>query len=284
MVMEPEDWVVHAYREPGSFYHRGWPLETVIRFWGGFEEGCCPPEGVNDTPIAVPIATQCLHAMGIAWGMKLRNDPHAVLCYCGDGGTSEGDFHEALNFAGVYNLPVIFLVQNNHWAISFPRDRQTASETIAQKAIAYGFDGLQLDGNDPLAVYAGTQEAVARAKKGGGPTLIEAITYRLSVHTTADDPTKYRKQDEVEKWEKLDPIPRYQKYLAKRGILDDKLTAEIEKDVLADVAGAVERYEAGRDVDPLDCFKYMLAELPPELETQRKEFQAALKREGTSKE
>lgn len=278
-VMEPADWVIHAYREPGSFYHRGWPLETVLKFWGGYEEGCRPPDGVNDLPIAVPIATQCLHAMGIAWGMKLRGDKHAVLSYCGDGGTSEGDFHEALNFAGVFQLPVIFLVQNNHWAISCPRDKQTASATIAQKAIAYGFDGLQLDGNDPLAVYVGVKEAVDRAKKGGGPALIEAVTYRMSVHTTADDPTKYRSDEEVKKWEKLDPIVRYQKYLVKRKVLDDKLIDEIEKDVLADVAAAVERYEAGRDVDPLDCFSYMYKELPAELIAQREEFRACLERE-----
>ncbi len=279
-VMEAEDWVVHAYREPGSFYHRGWPLETVLMFWGGYEEGCRPPEGVNDTPIAVPIASQALHAMGIAWGMKLRGDHRAVLCYCGDGGTSEGDFHEAMNFAGAYHLPVIFLVQNNHWAISFPRERQTASETIAQKAIAYGFDGLQLDGNDPLSVYVGTKEAVDKAKASGGPSLIEAVTYRMTVHTTADDPTKYRSAEEVEPWEKLDPIIRYQKYLKKRSILDQKLIDEIEADVIAEVAGAVERYEALGTPDPLDAFPNNYAQLPAELVEQREEFKAALEREG----
>lgn len=280
IVMEQEDWVVHAFREPGSLYHRGWPLETVIKFWGGFEEGCQPPEGVNDTPIAVPVASQTPHAMGIAWGMKLRGDRRAVLCYCGDGGTSEGDFHEAMNFAGAYHLPVIFLVQNNQWAISLPREKQTASETLAQKALAYGFDGLQVDGNDPLAVYVGTKEAVDKAKQGGGPTLIEAVTYRLSVHTTADDPTKYRSQKEVEKWEKLDPIPRYQNYLVKRRILDKKLIEEIEADVQAEIAAAVKRYEDARDVDPLDVFDFVYAELPAELAEQREEFQAALQREG----
>lgn len=282
VVMEPEDWVVHAYREPGSFYHRGWPLETVLKFWGGFEEGCRPPDGVNDTPIAVPIATQALHAMGIAWGMKLRGDNHAVLCYLGDGATSEGDFHEAMNFAGVYWLPVVFVIQNNHWAISVPREKQTASETLAQKAMAYGFDGLQLDGNDALAVYAGTKEAVDKAKQGRGPTLIEAVTYRLSVHTTADDPTKYRSKDEVEKWEKLDPIPRFQRYLLEHKVLDEKLVEEIEADVQKEVAAAVERYEASRNVDPLDSFDYMYGELPAELVAQRREFEEALKREGLS--
>ncbi len=282
IVMEPEDWVVHAFREPGSFYHRGWPLETVLKFWGGYEEGCCPPEGVNDLPIAVPITTQVPHAMGIAWGMKLRGDRRAVLCYCGDGGTSEGDFHEAMNFAGVYHLPLVVLVQNNQWAISVPRDKQTASETIAQKAIAYGFDGIQLDGNDPLAVYVATQEAVDKAKAGGGPTLIEAVTYRLSVHTTADDPTKYRKQEEVDQWAKLDPIPRFRTYLQKRGVLDKRLIDEIEADVVAEVAAAVERYEASRDVDPLDCFRFLYENQPDELVEQLAEFQAAVDREGVS--
>jgi pyruvate dehydrogenase E1 component alpha subunit len=280
LVMEPGDWIVPSFREPGSFYHRGWPLESLLKIWGGDEAGCRTPDGVNDLPISVPIASQVPHAMGIAWGMKLRGDNHAVLCYCGDGGTSEGDFHEALNFAGVYRLPLVTLVQNNHWAISLPREKQTASETIAQKALAYGFDGLQLDGNDPLAVYVGTKEAVEKAKQGGGPTLIEAVTYRLSVHTTADDPTKYRTPDEVQRWEKLDPIPRYQKYLMQRGILDQKSIEEIDAAAQAEIAAAVERYEAGRDVDPLDCFSYMYAQLPAELLEQREEFRAALEREG----
>ncbi len=283
MVMEPEDWVIHAYREPGSFYHRGWPLETVLQFWGGYEAGCCTPDGVNDTPIAVPIATQTLHAMGIAWGMKLRGDNHAVLCYCGDGGTSQGDFHEAMNFAGAFGLPVIFLIQNNQWAISYPREKQTASRTIAQKAVAYGFDGLQLDGNDPLAVYVGTKEAAERARSGGGPSLIEAVTYRLSVHTTADDPTKYRSQDEVDKWEKLDPIPRYEKYLKKRGVLDAKRIEQLDVEVKAEIAAAVDRYESNRHADPLDCFAYMYETLPAELVEQRSEFRAALEREGFAK-
>lgn len=282
IVMEPEDWVVHAYREPGSFYHRGWALETILKFWGGYEEGCRPPDGVNDTPIAVPIATQALHAMGIAWGMKLRGDNHAVLCYCGDGATSEGDFHEAMNFCGVYDLPVVFMVQNNHWAISLPRSKQTASETIAQKALAYGFDGLQLDGNDALAVYVATKEAADKAKAGGGPSLLEAVTYRVAMHTTADDPTKYRSDDEVKKWEKRDPIPRYRDYLVGRGLLDQGLIDDIEKAVRAELAAAVERYEAARDVDPLTCFDYTYAEHTAELRDQREEFADALEREGVA--
>jgi pyruvate dehydrogenase E1 component alpha subunit len=283
IVMEPEDWVVHAFREPGSFIHRGWPMERILQFWGGYEEGCSPPPGVRDLPIAVPIASQMPHAMGIAWGMKIRGDRHAVLCYAGDGATSEGDFHESLNFAGVYHLPVVFLIQNNQWAISIPREKQTASETLAQKALAYGFDGIQVDGNDALAVHVAVREAVDRARKDGGPTLIEAVTYRLSVHTTADDPTKYRRQEEVEKWEKLDPIPRYQKYLVQRGVLNAKLIEEIEADVQAKVAEAVQRFEAGREVDPLDSFHYLYAEPAPELLEQREEYRASLHRDGIGK-
>lgn len=283
IVMKPDDWIIHAFREPGSFYMRGWPLETVLKFWGGYEEGCQPPEGVNDTPIAVPIASQVPHAMGVAWGMKTKGKKTAVLCYCGDGGTSEGDFHEAMNFAGVYDLPVVFFIQNNQWAISIPRDAQTRSETIAQKAVAYGFDGIQVDGNDALAVYAATKEAVDKAKAGGGPTLIEAVTYRLSVHTTADDPTKYRSDDEVKKWEKLDPIPRFQKHLLDRNVLDKKMIDEIEKDVLDEVAAAVKRYEDTRDVDPLDVFDHVFVKMPKELEEQRAEFAACLEREGAAR-
>ena len=151
--------------------------------------------------------------MGIGWGMKIRGDRHAVLCFAGDGATSEGDFHESLNFAGVYHLPVVFLIQNNHWAISIPREKQTLSETLAQKALAYGFDGIQVDGNDALAVYAATKEAVDRAKKGGGPTLIEAVTYRIGPHTTSDDPTRYRDKEEVERWKGRDPIARVEALL-----------------------------------------------------------------------
>ena len=283
IAMEPQDWVVHTFREPGSFYHRGWPLETILLFWGGFEEGCCPPEGVRDLPITVPISTQVPHAMGLAWGMQLKGDAHTVLCFTGDGGTSEGDFHESLNFAGVYCLPVVFLVENNQWAISLPLHKQTASETLAQKALAYGFDGIQVDGNDPLAVYVATKEATEKAKAGGGPTLIEAVTYRLAMHTTADDPKKYRSDEEVQRWEKLDPIPRYQTYLLQRGILSTELIAEIEADVKAKISEAVERYEAVQNVDPLDCFDYMYAELPAELVEQRDEFRAALEREGFGK-
>jgi pyruvate dehydrogenase E1 component alpha subunit len=175
---------------------------------------------------------------------------------------------------------MVMFIENNQWAISIPREAQTRSETIAQKAVAYGFDGIQVDGNDILAVYVATKEAVEKAKAGGGPTLIEAVTYRLSVHTTADDPKKYRSDEEVARWEKLDPIPRFRNYLVSKKILNDKLIEEIEQDALAVVAKGVEAYDARREVDPLDVFKYLYAEMPQELIEQREEYRIALEREG----
>jgi len=280
MAITPDDWMVQAYREPGVQLLRGWPIDKLLQFWGGYEEGCQVPDGVNDTPIAVPIASQCLHAVGIAWAMKLKGQKNCVLCYSGDGGTSEGDFHEACNFACVYQAPVIFLVQNNQWAISVPRDVQTRSETLAQKAIAYGFDGVQVDGNDALAVYVATKEAVDKAKSGGGPTLIEAVTYRLGAHTTADDPTKYRKEDDVKKWEKRDPLIRMEKYMREKNLLDDKGLAEMEADIVEQIKAGIDRYEAHRDADPLDAIRFVYHELPAELVEQREEFARCLEQEG----
>ncbi len=278
--LRPDDWTAQAFRETGLMLARGWALETPMFFWGGFEEGNAVPDSVNDLPISVPVASQTLHGVGIAWAMKLKGKDTVCITYTGDGGTSEGDFHEAMNFAGVYQLPVIFMVQNNQFAISCPRSKQTRSATLAQKALAYGFDGIQVDGNDILAVYVATREAVDKARQGGGPTLIEAVTYRLSVHTTADDPTKYRSADEVKAWEKRDPLIRFRKYVKDRGVLDDQTIQGIEDDIQQKIKAAVERYESYNDADPLDCFRYIFAELPPELQQQKEEFAAAVKEEG----
>ncbi|NOX59098.1 MAG: thiamine pyrophosphate-dependent dehydrogenase E1 component subunit alpha, partial [Planctomycetes bacterium] len=213
MALRSDDWTAQAFREMGMTIARGWLMDLTMFFWGGYEEGNAIAPGHNDLPISVPVASQTLHGVGIAWAMKIKKTDSVCLTYLGDGGTSEGDFHEAMNFAGVFNLPVIFIVQNNHFAISHPRRKQTKSRTIAQKAIAYGFEGVQVDGNDVLAVYSATSKAVAKARAGGGPTLIECVTYRLSMHTTADDPTRYRDDKEVKEWEKRDPLIRFTKYL-----------------------------------------------------------------------
>src|SRR5437879_9421140 len=194
----------------------------------------------HDLPITIPVGTQLPHAVGLAYAAQYKGDDAVVMVYFGDGATSEGDFHEALNFAGVWHVPVVFVCQNNQWAISVPLKKQTHSRTIAQKALAYGLPGLQVDGNDVLAVYAATKEAVDRAREGNGPTLIECVTYRLGVHTTADDPTKYRSEEEVREWERKDPLTRFVEYLRKKNLLDEGLEQEVD----AEIAAAVKRFEA----------------------------------------
>ncbi len=280
--LRSSDWVVQSFREPGVCFHRGWPIGSILQFWGGYEEGCAVPEGINDTPIAVPVASQLPHVMGLAWGMKMKGKDDVAIGYVGDGGTSEGDFHEALTFAGVFDAPAIFIVTNNQWAISHPRSRQVRAATLAQKASGYGIDGIQVDGNDVLAVYVATNEAIDKARAGGGPTLIEAVTYRLAMHTTADDPKKYRDDAEVAKWEKRDPLIRFDAYLRAKGVLDDKMDEEIRNDIKATLKSGVEAYEAARDVDPRDCFKYLYEDIPAELVAQAAEFDEALRHEGVT--
>ena len=196
------------------------------------------------------------------------------MAYFGDGATSEGDFHEAVNFAGVWHVPVVFVCQNNQWAISVPLKKQTHSRTIAQKALAYGIPGIQVDGNDILAVYAASLEAVERARGGDGPTLIECVTYRLGVHTTADDPTKYRTNEEVAEWERKDPLTRFTAYLKKKRLLEDG----VEKEVDAEIAAAIARFETTAAADPLTMFDHAYAEMPPDLKSQREALAERLRK------
>src|SRR5437879_6074100 len=222
----------------------------------------------HDLPITIPVGTQLPHAVGLAYAAQYKGDDAVVMVYFGDGATSEGDFHEALNFAGVWHVPVVFVCQNNQWAISVPLKKQTHSRTIAQKALAYGLPGVQVDGNDVLAVYAAAREAVDRARAGDGPTLIECVTYRLGFHTTADDPSKYRSEEEVTMWEKKDPLTRFRAYLEQRNLLE----SDIESRVDEEIAAAVQRFEATPPADPLTMFDHAYAELPPDLEAQRAEM------------
>ncbi|MGK7312205.1 MAG: pyruvate dehydrogenase (acetyl-transferring) E1 component subunit alpha, partial [Candidatus Longimicrobiales bacterium M2_2A_002] len=225
--LEDSDWMVPAFREIAAFVWRGLPLSDMLLYNAGYNEGAEPPEGARDLPNAVPVASQVPQAAGIAYAAKLQDGDDVVLTFFGDGATSEGDFHEALNFARVFGVPAVFVCQNNQWAISVPRERQTKSETLAQKGLGQGMRSVQVDGNDVLAMYAATKEAVARARDGEGPTLIEAVTYRLSLHTTVDDPSRYRSEEEVEEWEARDPIPRFRDYLEERGVLDEDALDEI---------------------------------------------------------
>lgn len=274
--MKDEDWLVPAFRELGAWLVKGVPLKNIYLYWYGNEWGSYMPEGVRVLPVSIPIASQLQHATGIAMASTIKGEKSVAVGYVGDGGTSEGDFHEALNFAAVFKAPVVFFVQNNQYAISTHRSIQTMSKNIALKAVAYGMPGILVDGNDILAVYAATKEAIERARNGEGPTLIEAYTYRLGAHTTSDDPTKYREDEEVEKWKPKDPIPRFKIYLKNKGILTDeweeKTLDELEKEVMA----TFESIENKSDTEIEDIFKYHYETMPPQLEEQLNEYKSFL--------
>jgi len=225
------DWFVPQYRElAGQLWH-GYPLRLAFLWHVGHPVAFKIPEGLNMLPFQAAIAGQLPQAAGLAWGLRLKGDPGVVLAIFGDGGTSQGDFHEALNLAGVMRAPIVFLCQNNGWAISTTVEQQTASRTLAQKAVAYGFPGVQVDGNDLFGMFAATRDAVARARAGEGPTLIEAVTYRLGLHTTADDPTRYEPREMHEQWVNRDPLLRMQRYLKSTNVVDDAALEKIEADV-----------------------------------------------------
>jgi pyruvate dehydrogenase E1 component alpha subunit len=268
--LRPTDWMVPSFRETAAMIWRGWPIEKLLLFFAGYLEGGQPAPDQRDLPITIPVATQLPHAVGLAYAAQYRGDDVVAMAYFGDGATSEGDFHEAMNFAGVWHVPVVFVCQNNQWAISVPLKKQTHSRTIAQKALAYGLPGIQVDGNDVLAVYVAAREAVDRARAGDGPTLIECVTYRLGVHTTADDPTKYRSNEEVAMWEKKDPLTRFRAYLEKRNLLEEGLEQRVDDDIV----DAVRRFEATPPADPSTMFDHVYAELTPNLEAQRDELAA----------
>jgi pyruvate dehydrogenase E1 component alpha subunit len=274
-VLRESDWLVPAFRESAAELLRGRTMEGILLYYAGYHEGGAVPEGINNLPLTIPVASQTLHAVGLAYGIKYRGKDDVAMVFFGDGATSEGDFHEAMNFAGVYQTPTVFVCQNNQWAISYPRSKQTRAKTLAQKALAYGVPGIQVDGNDILATYSAGKEAVDRARAGGGPSMLENVTYRLSVHTTSDDPKRYRSDEEVEQWEKRDPIPRFQKYLRDKGLLSDEKLEALEEEVQNEIQDAVERAEQRMkelESKPMVMFEHLYAELPPYLEEQKAEF------------
>jgi pyruvate dehydrogenase E1 component alpha subunit len=284
-----DDWILYQYREHGTVAAREMGHEYLL-YWMGHERG---NEWLPDRhifPVNISIASHLPHATGMAWASKLSGDDTVVACHFGDGATSEGDFHEALNVAGVFDVPAIFVCNNNQYAISVGRDRQTASSTIAQKAHAYGFRGVLVDGMDPLAVYRVMSEAVDRARGAGSqpdeaigraarPTLIEAEMYRFGPHTTVDDPSAYRTEEEVQRWRDRDPIPRFETFLRDRDLLDADRVAEIEGRVEESVAALVEAAES-YEADPASMFEHVYAEGTPRVREQAREFEALRERHG----
>jgi pyruvate dehydrogenase E1 component alpha subunit len=270
-LLRDSDWLAPSFRETAAEIMRGRSMESVLLYYNGYNEGTIIDNNQRDLPMAVPVASQLLHAVGLGLAVKYRKTDEVVMTFFGDGATSEGDFHEAMNCAAVYQCPVVFVCQNNQWAISVPLAQQTHSKTLAQKALAYGMPGIQVDGNDILAVYAATAEAVDRARSGGGPTLIECVTYRIMMHTTADDPKKYRSQQEVELWTKKDPLVRYQHYLREKNILSETALDALVEEVKGAIQTAIDRADQQMKElgDPLDMFDHLYADLPPHLQAQK---------------
>ncbi|MBK8130960.1 MAG: pyruvate dehydrogenase (acetyl-transferring) E1 component subunit alpha [bacterium] len=276
MALRNDDWLVPAFREIGAYMWHGWPIETLYRWYLGLEAGAVMPEGVNSLPTSVPISSQVPHAAGIGPAINYKGLDQVVLCYFGDGGTSEGDFSEGLNWAAVFNCPCVFFCNNNQYAISVPRELQTKAETIAQKAVGFGLPGIQVDGNDLFAVYRATKEAVDYARTGNGPVLIEAVTYRMGAHTTSDDPTKYRTSEEEKIWEPRDPLLRVKKYLLDKGLWNDAQETAWEESCAAKVDEAVQ-HVVGLGPNPIpELFEDQYEHLTNSLEEQKADLEAFL--------
>ncbi len=279
--MQKNDWVFPAFRENGVYMIKGVQPEMLYRYWMGDERGMQIPKGINILPVSITVGAHLPHAVGAAMAFNYLGEKNVSIVYFGDGATSEGDFHTALNFAGVYKAPCVFICQNNQWAISVPVKEQTASQTIAQKAIAYGFPGVQVDGNDVFAVYKATNEAVERARSGLGPTLIECFTYRLADHTTSDDAKRYRNEEELKKWEKKDPITRFEKYLSEKRIINPVLIGKVKAECDQQIERAVKNAESVKPQPPTEMFDYLFESQTQEMKEQRE--QAARENKTISK-
>jgi pyruvate dehydrogenase E1 component alpha subunit len=269
--MLPEDVLFTVYREIGTKFWRGVDMHSVLLYWGGDERGTLYARTPQDFPFCVPIGSQMPQAAGAAFAMQIRGEPRCALAFIGDGGTSQGAFYEAINFAGAKALPLVCVIVNNGWAISVPVRQQTAAQTLAQKAIAAGVRALQIDGNDALIVRETVGEALALARGGGGPTVIEALTYRLADHTTSDDASRYRDQQEVQAAWKREPIARFRKFLSARGLWDEADEAALKREQGEQIEAAVTQYLATPRQSSDAMFDYLYAELPPHLQAQREQ-------------
>jgi 2-oxoisovalerate dehydrogenase E1 component alpha subunit len=273
--MRPEDVLLPSYRDNGALIWRGVKLEDILTYWGGDERGSRSSGPVHDFPYCIPVASQAPHAAGVAYAFKFKKEPRVAVCLFGDGATSKGDLWEAMNFAGVHKLPVVFVANNNQWAISVPLKLQTAAQTLAQKAIAAGFYGEQVDGNDVIAVRAAAEEAMTAARAGQGPRFVEALTYRLSDHTTADDAARYRPPEEVQARWREEPIARLRAYLVSKQAWGKSQEEELVADCQRQVDAAVERYLATTPRPPETMFDHLYAELPTAYIGQREEVAGA---------
>lgn len=267
--IQPTDWVFPSFREMGVQLTLGYPIRQLFQYWAGDERGQYSPQELNIFPISVSVGTHIPHAVGAAMAASYRRDPVAVVAFFGDGATSKGDFHEGFNMAGLFRLPVVFICQNNQWAISVPLSGQTAAPTLAQKAVAYGFEGVQVDGNDVFAVYRATSEALEKARSGGGPTFIECLTYRMADHTTSDDAVRYRKAEDVAVWSARDPLLRLERFMAGRGLCDEEYQAETRARVTAEVDAGVAAMEAEPPPEAAEMFDHTCAELNARQASQR---------------
>jgi len=276
-IMREEDWLVPAFRELGAWLAKGATLKDIFLYFKGNEEGTAFRNVKKMLPISVPIASQLLHAVGIGYAIKYRNEKDLVYTIVGDGGTSEGDFHEALNFAAVWKVPVIFVVQNNQFAISVPFSKQTASVNIAIKSLAYGMPGIKVDGNDFFAMYAALDYVRDYVSKGNGPVLIEALTYRIGAHTTSDDPTKYRTKEEEEKWSITDPLARFHKFIKAKKLITDKEEKTLTEQYKKEVDRSFEEAEKNPPTVLEDVFKYMYVDEPEDLKVQQMEYEKFIK-------
>jgi pyruvate dehydrogenase E1 component alpha subunit len=268
-----DDWLFPSYRDMGASMYHGLPLHQVFLYSRGQIGGGTIPEGVSMFPPQIIIAAQVLHAAGAGWGFQLREEDKVAMAMFGDGATSQGDFHEGLNFAAVMNARSIFFCQNNQYAISVPLSKQMKSKTIAQKAVAYDIHGVRVDGNDILAVYREVKEAAERARRGEGPTLIEAVTYRQGTHTMAgDDPSRYRKKQEEEEWRKRDPLKRFRKFLESKGLWSDQEEEQTEQEMLEEINEGIKKVEAMPKGAVVDVFEDVYTEMTPDLKEQKEEF------------
>ncbi|MFC7391746.1 pyruvate dehydrogenase (acetyl-transferring) E1 component subunit alpha [Scopulibacillus cellulosilyticus] len=272
LALSEDDWMFPTYRDHGATLTFGASMRNILLYWQGRYEGVLPPEGKKIFPPAVPIASQLLHATGAAWAEKKKGTDRVSIVYFGDGATSEGDFHEGLNFASVFQAPVIFFNQNNGFAISVPISRQMHSKTIAQKALAYDIEGVRIDGNDIFAVYFTTLNAIEKARRGHGPTLIEAVTWRYGAHTTSDDPSKYRDQSENElRRENYDPVTRVEKFMKNNGMWDESMET-LEQKASEEIEAAVKEMEGAPPADRNHLFDHVFERTPWPIAEQKEQF------------